>query len=425
MVTSGAEISAMIVTPFRGLRPRADLAAAIPSLPYDVLDSAEARVLADGDPHTFLHVVKAEIDLDPAIDAHDERVYAKARENFAALRADGRLVTDRRPAFYLYRQSMGDHVQTGVVGAAAVDDYLEGRIKRHEHTRPDKEDDRTRHADAIGAHAGPVFLAYRDSAPMDLLVAEGARRAPDVEFVAKGGIGHALWVIDDPGWVARFAEAFRVIPASYIADGHHRAAAYARVSQLRRARATRVTGDEPFNRFLAVHFPASQLRILDYNRLVRDVRGLSPADLLARIGEAGFEVTAPWVGKRPEQPRTFGFYAHGVWRLLTPRPGVVSEADPVARLDVAVLQDRILGPVLGIGDPRTDDRIAFVGGIRGVAELEHRVDSGEYAAAFAMVPTSLEDVMRVADAGAVMPPKSTWFEPKLRSGMVVHLLDEA
>jgi uncharacterized protein (DUF1015 family) len=246
-----------------------------------------------------------------------------------------------------------------------------------------------------------------------------------VEFVAKDGIGHALWVIADAGSVGRFTEAFRAIPASYIADGHHRAAAYARVAKQRRARSPHVTGDEPFNRFLAVHFPASQLRILAYNRLVRDLKGLSPSELVARIGSAGFDVTEPWSAERPGRARTFGMYVNGVWRLLTPRPGIVSEDDPVARLDVAVLQDRILGPLLGIGDPRTDERIAFVGGIRGVDELARRVDSREHAAAFAMFPTSLGDVMRVADAGAVMPPKSTWFEPKLRSGMVVHLLDEA
>jgi uncharacterized protein (DUF1015 family) len=260
---------------------------------------------------------------------------------------------------------------------------------------------------------------------MDALVAEASRRAPDVGFVAKDGIGHALWVVDGPDAVARFENAFRAIPASYIADGHHRAAAYARVAQLRRGGAARLTGDEPFNRFLAVHFPASQLRILDYNRLVRDLNGVDPAAFLARVGEAGFDVTAPWPGKRPPRARTFGMHVEGAWRLLVPRPGLVSEADPVARLDVAVLQDRLLGPVLGIGDPRTDERIVFVGGIRGVEELERRVATGEHAVAFAMFPTSLEDVMRVADAGAVMPPKSTWFEPKLRSGMVVHLLDEA
>lgn len=424
MVTSDTENSAMIVKPFRGLRPRADLAAAIPSLPYDVLDSAEARTLAKGDRHTFLHVVKAEIDLDPAIDVHDDRVYARARENFLAMRTDGRLARDPRPSYYLYRQRMGSHVQTGIVGAAAVDDYLDGRIKKHEHTRPDKEDDRTRHAAAIGAHPGPVFLAYRANAGLEALVIESSRRKPDVDFVAKDGIGHALWVVDDAIAVARFEEAFRAVPASYIADGHHRAAAYARVAQQRRQAAAGVSGEEPFNFFLAVHFPASQLRILDYNRLVRDLNGLYPIRLLARIKQEGFDVVEPWPAKAPPRSRTFGMYLNGAWLLLAAQSELIPESDPVRHLDVSVLQDRLLGPVLGVGDPRTDERIAFLGGIRGVQELARRVDSGEYAIAFAMFPTSLEDVMGVADAGAVMPPKSTWFEPKLRSGMVIHLLDE-
>lgn len=414
----------MIVEPFRGLRPRADRAASIPSLPYDVLDSNEARALAAGDPDTFLHVVKAEIDLDASIDPHDDRVYAKAKENFLAMRRDGRLVVDPRPAYYLYRQTMGEHAQIGVVGAAAVDDYTGGRIKRHEHTRPDKEDDRTRHADALGANAGPVFLAYRGREEMDALVAASTSRRPDVDFVARDGIGHALWVVDAPETVTHFREAFRAIPATYVADGHHRAAAYARVAALRTARAGSYHASAPYRKFLAAHFPASQLKILAYNRVVRDLDGASPADLLERIGRAGFDVVDPWPAGRPDRAGRFAIYLGDVWRLLTPRAGTPTGADPVSRLDVSVLQERLLGPLLGIGDPRTDARIAFVGGSRGLGELERRVTSGDAAAAFAMYPTAIDDVMRVADAGEVMPPKSTWFEPKLRSGMVVHLLDE-
>jgi uncharacterized protein (DUF1015 family) len=415
----------MHVKPFRGLRPRADLAARIPSLPYDVLDSSEARALAHDDPYTFLHVVKAEIDLDPKIDPHDDRVYAKARENFLAMREKHWLLPDARSAYYVYRQRMGDHVQTGVVGVASVYDYLEGRIKKHEHTRPDKEDDRTRHADAIGAHAGPVFLAYRGSQVIDALVAELTRRQPETDFVAADGIGHALWVVDDAVAVARIEDAFREVPESYIADGHHRAAAYARVWRLRRERSPRSTGEHVPDRFLAVHFPAAELRILAYNRLVRDLNGLEPSGFLRRIEAAGFDIVEPWPGKSPWQAGTFGVYLDGVWRLLVARPGSVPENDPLKRLDVSILQERILGPILGVGDPRTHARIAFCGGIRGVVELTRRVDDGEHAVAFALHPTSLDDVMRVADAGGVMPPKSTWFEPKLRSGMVVHLLDEA
>jgi len=396
--------SGMDIRPFRGVRPRPDLASRIPSLPYDVLDSDEARSLATGDPHTFLHVVRPEIDLDPAIDPHDERVYAKGRANLDAMRASGWLVQDSRPAFYLYRLTMGPHRQTGIVGAAAVADYLAGRIKRHEHTRPDKEDDRTRHTRALGAQPGPVFLAYQDRPDVDRLVETLAARPPDVEFTAVDGIGHLLWVVDDPKDVAAIERALAGIPASYIADGHHRAAAYARAA-----------GEG--GRFLAVHFPASQLRILDYNRIVADLNGLDTARFLLEAQSAGFDLVNPWEAKRPPRKGTFGLYLGGEWRLL-------EAVDPVG-LDVAILQDRLLGPVLGVGDPRTDLRISFVGGGRGVEEIERRVDSRDLAAGFALFPTSLDEVMAVADAGEVMPPKSTWFEPKLRSGLVVRLLDEA
>jgi uncharacterized protein (DUF1015 family) len=415
----------MNVKPFRGLRPRADLSSKIPSLPYDVLDRDEARRLAHDDPYTFLHVVKAEIDLDAGIEASDPRVYAKARENFQAMRGKGWLVRDDRPAFYLYRQSMGEHVQTGVVGAALVDDYLEGRIKKHEDTRPDKETDRTRHADAIDAHAGPVFLAYRDVPAIDALIGDGTGGDPAAAFVAVDGIRHSLWVVDDPTATSDLAAAFDDVPASYIADGHHRAAAYARVARIRRESAPAGRGERPFDRFLAVHFPASRLRILAYNRLVSDLRGLDAPRLLKKLDAAGFDVVSPWPAKSPKDAASYSMYVDGTWRLLLARPDATPQSDPVKRLDVSVLQDRILGPILGVGDPRTDERITFSGGIRGVAELERRVDSGEHAIAFAMHPTSLDEVMHVADAGAVMPPKSTWFEPKLRSGMVVHLLDGA
>jgi uncharacterized protein (DUF1015 family) len=406
----------MIVKPFRGLRPRADLAPRIPSLPYDVLDSDEARRLAAGDPYTFLHVVKSEIDLDPSVGPYDDRVYAKALENFRAMRADGWLVRDPRPSYYVYRQRLGDHVQTGIVGTAAVADYDAGRIRKHEHTRPEKENDRTRHAATLGANPGPIFLAHRGSATLEETAADVARRAAAADFVAADGVAHTLWVVDDPLEVAGIEVAFRELPATYIADGHHRAASYARVARER--------GDEASSCLLAVHFPASQLKILDYNRLVRDLNGLDVSALLERIRGAGFETVDPWPARRPEQAATFGLYVAGTWRLLKAKSGVVAEDDPVRRLDVSILAEAILGPVLGIGDPRTDKRIEFVGGIRGMDELERRVRSGEFAAAFSMFPTSMGDVMAVADAGLVMPPKSTWFEPKLRSGMVVHVFDE-
>ncbi len=402
----------MIVRPFRGLRPRPDLTAKIPSLPYDVLDSDEARRLAEGDPHTFLHVVKPEIDLDPSVPVHDARVYAKGAENLRAMIEKGWLVRDPAPAFYVYRLAVGDHAQTGIVGAAAVEDYRAGRIKKHEHTRPEKEDDRTHHAEALGAHPGPVFLAHRGHAVLETFASGiAASRSPDADFEAAEGVRHTLWKVDDPEETARVEGGFADLPATYIADGHHRAAAYARLSGI--------------ERFLAVHFPAADLRILDYNRVVRDLRGLDPAAFLARVRDAGFTIREPWEAKRPREAGEFGLYLDGTWRLLVSPAAFREAADPVARLDVAILSETILRPILGIEDPRTDPRIDFVGGIRGMEGLEARVDSGAWAAAFALHPTRMDDVMNVADAGGVMPPKSTWFEPKLRSGMVVHLFDEA
>ena len=406
----------MIVKPFRGLRPSAALASRIPSLPYDVLDSDEARRLAAGDPYTFLHVVKSEIDLDPSIGPYDDRVYAKALENFRAMRASGWLVRDASPSYYVYRQALGSHAQTGIVGTAAVADYDAGRIKRHEHTRPEKENDRTRHAATLGANPGPIFLAHRGHEGLEAASARAAARTPAADFVAADGVAHTLWVVDDPLEVAAIESAFRDLPATYIADGHHRAASYARVARER--------GDASSSRLLAAHFPASQLKILDYNRLVRDLNGLDAPALLERIRAAGFDLVDPWPARRPEAAATFGLYVGGSWRLLKATPGVVPQDDPVRRLDVSVLAEKILGPILGIGDPRTDRRIEFVGGIRGMDELERRVRSGEFAAAFSMFPTRMDDVMAVADAGLVMPPKSTWFEPKLRSGMVVHVFDD-
>lgn len=408
----------MLVKPFRGLRPAPAFAARIPSYPYDVIDSDEARGLAAGDPDTFLHVVKAEIDLDPSIPTDDDRVYAKARENFHALLASGRMVRDHRDAYYVYRLTMGDHTQTGIVGVASVDDYVGGRIRRHEHTRPDKELDRTRHARAIGAHAGPLFLAHRGSEALEAAAERIAAGPASADFTAPDGIRHTLWAATDPGLLGTIESAFRDLPSTYIADGHHRAAAYTRLALERRAEGKGAASDF----LLAVHFPAAQLRILDYNRLVRDLAGLDAATFLERVRGAGFGVHDAHAAKAPPRPGTFGLYLGGSWKLLEaigPAP-----TDPVRALDVSILADRILGPVLGIGDPRTDKRIEFVGGIRGTDELERRVDSGRFAVAFALHPTRMADVMAVADGGGVMPPKSTWFEPKLRSGMVVHLLDE-
>jgi uncharacterized protein (DUF1015 family) len=410
----------MRVKPFRGLRPRPDLSSRIPSYPYDVVNTSEARDLADGDPHTFLHVVKPEIDLPEDTDPYDESVYAKGRENLRKMIDEGWLVRDDRPAYYVYRLRMGDHVQTGIVGAAAVQDYLDDTIKKHEFTRPAKEDDRVRLVESLEAHPGPVFLTYDGTEAIDAEIAAVVAGPPTVDFTAPDDIGHTLWVVDDPDRTARLEAAFSQVPATYVADGHHRSAAAARVGKIMTDRLASPTGEEPCNYFLAVHFPADQLRILDYNRIVTDLNGLTPDELVERIRAAGFEVSADHGDKRPPKRGSFGMYLDGRWSLLATTPAMdIPDAMP-AGLDVSVLTDRLLQPILGIQDPRTDKRIDFVGGIRGMNELERRVDGGDAAVAFAMYPTSLREVMQVADAGEVMPPKSTWFEPKLRSGMVVQ-----
>ncbi len=412
----------MIVKPFRGLRPRSDLAAKIPSVPYDVVNADEARRLAGDDPYSFLHVIRAEIDLDPALDPFDERVHAQAGARFRSMIEQGWLVRDSTPAYYVYRLQMRTHTQTGIVGAAAVDDYPEDRIKKHEHTRPDKEQDRVRVIEALGAHPGPVFMTYPAVEELNQEVAAVVRRDPAVSFAATDGVEHTLWVEDDVEKCRRIEDLFGGIPATYVADGHHRAAAAATACSGVRDKLDSSTGDESCHYFLTVHFPANEVRVLDYNRVVRDLNGHSADALLRQVGEAGFDIEIDHADKRPPRRGTFGMYLAGRWYLLSARD--VPQGDLLGGLDISVLAGRVLRPILGIGDPRTDSRIDFVGGIRGMQELERRVDSGESAVAFALYPTSLEDVMRVADAGEVMPPKSTWFEPKLRSGLVVQLLDD-
>ncbi len=413
----------MVIKPFRGLRPREDLASRIPSPPYDVLDSREARAQAEGDPYTFLHIEKPEIDLDPAIDLYDDRVYATGRDNLRAMIDQGWLVQDDKPAYYVYRLVAGGHVQTGIAGVAAVEDYLGDRIKKHEHTRPDKENDRTRHIDALSANAGPILMAYRGVPELNAIINGIIERQPAVDFIAADGIGHTLWVAADPAECGRIQSLFARIPSTYVADGHHRAAGAARVGRQRREANPSHTGEEPYNSFLAVHFPSHQLQILGYHRLVRDLNGLDPGGFLDRVAKAGFEIKERHRAKRPPRRGTFGTYlAKEGWFLLVPGPEAPPATDPVASLDVSVLSGRILEPILGIGDPRTDRRIDFMGGGRPIEDLERRVEEGECAVAFALHPPAIEDVMSVADAGRVMPPKSTWFEPKLRSGIVVHIL---
>lgn len=407
---------------FRAVRPAADKAARVAALPYDVMNSDEAREMVKGNPYSFLHVDKAEIDLAPGVDLYSDAVYAKAKENLDKLLADGVCQKDDAPCFYIYRQTMGGRSQTGLVGCAGIDDYINNVIKKHELTRADKEQDRINHVDRCDANTGPIFLAYRKDAEVSGIVNDWQRaHAPVYDFTADG-VGNTVWVIDDAGVNARITAAFARIPNLYIADGHHRCASAAKVGQMRRAARPGYTGEEEFNFFLCVAFPADELAIMDYNRVMKDLNGLTEAEFLAKIGEK-FTV-AEYAGQGPARPgkkHEFGMYLGKKWYTLSAKPGTFAASDPVASLDVSILQNNLIAPVLGITDPRTDKRIDFVGGIRGLGELERRAQS-DMCLAFAMFPTSLDELMAIADAGKIMPPKSTWFEPKLLSGLFIHQL---
>jgi uncharacterized protein (DUF1015 family) len=413
-----------IIKPFAALRPEPGLAARICELPYDVMSSEEARQVAAGNPLSFLHVSKPEIDLPPGADIHAPEVYAKGRENFRRLIAEGALRQDAQPRFYLYRQVMGWHSQTGLVAAASCEDYLKGIIKKHELTRPDKEDDRVRHIEALNSQTGPVFLVYRASRAVDELVEKQVARPPDVDFRADDGVRHTSWTLfpastprDDLA-TGLIAELFAQLPALYIADGHHRCAAAARVHQQRKLGPPFPPDENAF--FLSVIFPHNQMQILPYNRVVKDLNGLSASRLLERL--AGVFTVRDDGPAGPTRKHELGLYLAGHWHGLSFLPRFTAVTDPVAGLDVTLLQKHVLEPVFGIADPRTSKRINFVGGIRGTAELEKLVNSGEYACAFSMFPTSIEDLMSIADAGGIMPPKSTWFEPKLRDAMFCHMI---
>jgi len=408
----------MRLHPFRALRPRPEVADQVAAVPYDVVNRAEAAELARGNPRSFLHVGRSDIDLPDDVDPYDPRIYLRAREALDQLLLEGTLLRDQEPALYLYRQTMDGREQVGVVGCVHVDDYERDLIRKHEKTRQDKEDDRTRHVLALNANAEPVFLTYRKQAEIDALVARTLGSAPLYDFTAPDGVRHSVWRVAEADALAR---AFHPVPHAYVADGHHRSASAWRAGKELRAKNARHRGDEEYNWFLAVLFPSEQLRILPYNRVVRDLNGLTPAAVLERLRGVGRVTEAK--SPEPDRAGVFGVYLAGRWYRLELDPASIDRTDPIASLDVALLQDRVLGPILGIGDPRTDKRIDFVGGIRGPAELARRVDSGEMAIAFALYPTSLEQLMAVSDAGQVMPPKSTWFEPKLRSGLFVHELE--
>jgi uncharacterized protein (DUF1015 family) len=406
-----------LVRPFAALRPDAAHAADVIAPPYDVVSSEEARMLAAARPASFLHISRPEIDLAPGTSPYSDAAYARGAENLAQLVGTRVLVRETAPSFYVYRMVMQGRTQTGIAFAASVDAYNANRIRRHELTRPDKENDRVRNIDTLNAQTGPVLLAYRGNATLGRLVDAAASHPPLFTVVGPNDVLHSVWRVSAPADVAAIAAALNALPALYIADGHHRSAAAARVAAERNGKA-----DASHDYFLAVAFPHDEMHILDYNRVVRDLNGLTPEALLARIAES-FSVTPADAPFAPASTETFGMYLAGNWYELRIDPALVPRADPVASLDVSLLQEHLLTPLLGIGDPRTDGRIDFVGGVRGLAELVRRVDSGSAAVAFALHPTRMEQLMAVADAGALMPPKSTWFEPKLADGLLTHVLD--
>ena len=401
------------IRPFAALRPAPLLASKICELPYDVMSSAEARRVARGNSLSFLRVSKPEIDLPEKTDLYDARVYDKGRDNFRRMIAEGALQKEAQPCFYFYRQIMGRHRQTGLAAVASCQDYLKGVIKKHEFTRPDKEDDRVRHIESLDAQTGPVFLVYRATSLMDEIAAAQTTQSPDTDFTADDGIQHTSWTVRDPAAIAAISAAFAAMPSLYIADGHHRCAAAARVFQGRAG-----AGGSAW--FLSVIFPHDQLQILPYNRALKSLPGLDAAQLLKKL-ESVFQISRGGAGK-PAAKHELGLYLAGQWRSLRFRPETTAGQAALDSLDVSLLQKHVLGPIFGIDDPRTSKAIHFVGGIRGPAELETLVNTNEYACAFSMYPAGIEDLMAIADAGGVMPPKSTWFEPKLRDAMFCHLI---
>ncbi len=410
-----------VLKPFRAIRPKSEFAAEVGALPYDVMNSDEAREMVQGKPYSFLHVDKAEIDLPLGTDVYSDAVYEKARENLNELIERGICAEDEKPMLYIYRQIMNGREQTGLVGCTAVDDYLNNVIKKHEFTRADKEADRVRHVDTCNANTGPIFLTHRENKAVSELT-EGWKNThtPVYDFVSDDGVGQTVWVIDDDAVISTIVSEYEKIPSLYIADGHHRAASAVRVGQKRRG-AGEYDSNAEFNFFLSVIFPCDQLRIMDYNRVIADLNGMTEKEFLNKISVNFTVEPMGSVAFAPKKRHSFGMHLDGEWYCLTADTNIIDETDPVKCLDVSILQDNIIAPVLGIEDPRTDKRIDFVGGIRGLGELERRVTDG-MRLAFSMYPTSLSELMDIADSGKVMPPKSTWFEPKLLSGLFIHKL---
>lgn len=410
------------IKPFAAIRPPKELVEEVAARPYDVLNSAEAK--AEASEKSLLHITKPEIDFEPMPDEHSREVYDKAVENFRKWQEKGWLVQDGKPCYYIYAQTMNGKTQYGLVLCAHTDDYSEGRIKKHELTRKDKEDDRMVHVRIQNANIEPVFFSYPDNAGIDAIVKEFTARKPEYDFTAEDGFGHHFWVIDDDRTIGKITEIFKDIPAFYVADGHHRTAAAARVGAEKRSENPDHTGDEEYNYFMAVAFPESQLTIIDYNRVVKDLNGLSPEEFLKELEK---DFTVEKKGReifKPEHLHNFSMYLDGEWYSLEAKEGRYDDSDPIGVLDVTILSDLVLDRILGIKDLRTDKRIDFVGGIRGLGELSGRVDSGEMAVAFALYPVTMKQIVDIADSGNIMPPKTTWFEPKLRSGLAIHKLGD-
>ncbi|MBQ9288241.1 MAG: DUF1015 domain-containing protein [Bacteroidaceae bacterium] len=413
-----------IVKPFKGIRPPKDLVELVESRPYDVLNSEEAKAECEGNEKSLYHIIKPEINFDPICDEHDPKVYAEAARQFQLFQDKGWLVQDPKEYYYIYAQTMNGKTQYGLVICAYVDDYLNGVIKKHELTRRDKEEDRMKHVRVNNANVEPVFFAYPDDAVLDEIVAKYTKEKPEYDFIAPvDGFGHQFWIVDDPKDIETITARFAQMPSLYIADGHHRSAAAALVGAEKAKNDPNHTGKEEYNYFMAVAFPANQLTIIDYNRVVKDLNGLTPAEFLGKLSE-NFEVEEKGTEiYKPVKLHNFSLYLEGKWYSLTAKPGTYDDSDPIGVLDVSVSSNLILDKILGIKDLRSDKRIDFVGGIRGLGELKKRVDSGEMKVALALYPVSMKQLMDIADTGNIMPPKTTWFEPKLRSGLVIHKLD--
>lgn len=412
-----------VIRPFKGYRPTPKLCDKVAALPYDVMTSEEAREIVKNNPYSFLHIDKAEIDLPADIDHYSTQVYEKARANLYSMIKNGIYIQDKEPVFYIYRLTMNGKNQTGLVACTSIDEYINNKIKKHELTRADKEEDRIRHVDTCNANTGPIFLTYKNKKSIDEIIDKCVETAPIYDFTSDDGISHTVWLINNSEIIKSLIDEFKSVSALYIADGHHRNASAVKVGLKRRTENPNYTGDEEFNYYLSVIFPDNQLYIMDYNRVVKDLNGYSTEEFIARVNEkfniSDYEKEGCC---KPLEKHTFGMYLDKKWYLLKAKNSIINENDSVACLDVSILQKELLSPILGIGDPRTDQRIDFVGGIRGLEELEKRVNSGEMAVAFSMYPTTMEQLMNIADDNKIMPPKSTWFEPKLRSGIFIHEL---